>query len=191
MPGQYYDQETGTFYNYFRDYDPTIGRYIQSDPIGLVAGTNTYIYVDGKPLTTFDLRGLRGFDEPAGGGGDSPPSNPYGLCSDNDCPFPMKLFHRGICDNQPGTCASSMHAAGISGPYFGHTGTYSKSCLLLLGLGFKATSSVALTVGLNRAAGAGIPGAAGAAAIGNNPVVIGVGAAFALDALFEHCKCKG
>ena len=33
FPGQYYDSETGTHYNYFRDYDPTTGRYIESDPI--------------------------------------------------------------------------------------------------------------------------------------------------------------
>jgi hypothetical protein len=83
-----------------------------------------------------------------------------------------------------------MHAAGIPGPYFGHTGTYSKSCLLLFGIGVKATSSVALTMGFNSAAGAGIPGAAGAAAIANNPVVITAGAVFGLDKLFEHCKCK-
>jgi RHS repeat-associated protein len=58
FPGQYYDAETAKHYNYFRDYDPAIGRYIQSDPIGLRGGRNTYIYVRNKPLAKIDPRGL-------------------------------------------------------------------------------------------------------------------------------------
>jgi RHS repeat-associated protein len=58
FPGQYADRETNLNYNYFRDYDPAIGRYIQSDPIGLEGGINTYGYGDGKPTMLDDPFGL-------------------------------------------------------------------------------------------------------------------------------------
>jgi RHS repeat-associated protein len=57
LPGQLYDAETGLNYNYYRDYDPVIGRYFESDPIGLEGGVNTYAYVRGSPLAYIDSRG--------------------------------------------------------------------------------------------------------------------------------------
>jgi RHS repeat-associated protein len=51
FPGQIYDSQAGLHQNYFRDYDPAIGRYVESDPIGLAAGVNTYSYVGSNPLT--------------------------------------------------------------------------------------------------------------------------------------------
>ena len=57
--GQYFDSETGLHQNRFRDYWPASGRYIESDPIGLLGGINTYGYVGSKPLWLIDPDGLQ------------------------------------------------------------------------------------------------------------------------------------
>jgi RHS repeat-associated protein len=59
FPGQYYMAETGLMYNYFRDYDPQTGRYLESDPIGLRGGSySTYVYAASSPVMYVDQFGL-------------------------------------------------------------------------------------------------------------------------------------
>jgi RHS repeat-associated protein len=58
LPGQYYDQETGLHYNYYRYYDPSNGRYVTPDPIGLEGGINLFTYVAGNPIIRIDPLGL-------------------------------------------------------------------------------------------------------------------------------------
>jgi RHS repeat-associated protein len=58
FPGQIFDGQAGLQQNGFRDYDPAIGRYAESDPIGLFGETNTYAYVTSNPMILADPFGL-------------------------------------------------------------------------------------------------------------------------------------
>jgi RHS repeat-associated protein len=66
FPGQLYDQEDNLYYNYFRNYEPTLARYVQSDPIGMEGGLGTYTYVDDGPLVDTDPKGQGRFTKQCG-----------------------------------------------------------------------------------------------------------------------------
>lgn len=68
------DAETGSHYNYFRDYEPQTGRYVQSDPVGLEGGANTFLYANANPLKFVDHLGLSPWR----------PDERWANCSDED-----------------------------------------------------------------------------------------------------------
>jgi RHS repeat-associated protein len=57
FPGQWFQSESGLHQNWMRDYDPTTGRYLQADPLGLVDGASVYGYVGQSPGNSFDITG--------------------------------------------------------------------------------------------------------------------------------------
>jgi RHS repeat-associated protein len=70
--------ERNLVYNIYRDYDPALGRYVESDPLGIEPSPNTYVYVGSNPLGLSDPGGLA----PAPNGNYSPGFTPQdGICT--------------------------------------------------------------------------------------------------------------
>lgn len=114
LPGQVYESRTGLNYNYFRDYDPQVGRYVESDPIGLLGGLNTYSYVDGNPVSAIDAMGLcwsnaRAIGHFYGGGGQAVSVQQIGCSSQIDSRVqPQRNIWKTRVENAARTKATSM-----------------------------------------------------------------------------------
>jgi RHS repeat-associated protein len=61
FPGQYFLIEDGLHYNWYRHYDPTIGRYIQPDPLRTINGPSLYAYAGSNAIEAVDPFGLFAF----------------------------------------------------------------------------------------------------------------------------------
>ena len=117
FPGQRRDKETGNWHNWMRDYSPLVGRFIQSDPLGLEVGLNTYAYVGSMPLRYSDPTGLETYQcrRPLGGlPGDNQRSGPdiWG----------NPLFHQYSCTRDPATGKLVCGGQGFAGSWWSSPG---------------------------------------------------------------------
>lgn len=89
-------------YNYFRDYEPQTGRYVESDPIGLRGGVSTYAYVESRPVLEVDPRGLQTWK-----------------CERDARNLPPPITHAFLCTTNPNKKDSPLRPCGGQAPSCG------------------------------------------------------------------------
>ncbi|MGZ5780526.1 MAG: Ig-like domain-containing protein, partial [Burkholderiaceae bacterium] len=113
--GQYFDAETGLYQNRYRDYDPSTGRYVESDLIGMHGGVNTYGYVNGNPLSLVDPYGLFGMaDMPT-----LPQGFVDGVAGFGDAFVVSKMIRDRYGIGSVNTCSSAYKGGEVAGTLWG------------------------------------------------------------------------
>ncbi|MEW6079368.1 MAG: right-handed parallel beta-helix repeat-containing protein [Thermodesulfobacteriota bacterium] len=106
FPGQYYDEETGLHYNWWRYYEPGTGRYLRTDPNGVEGGVNFYVYASSEPINHFDSEGL----ETCGSGWNEAlvPDNPFNFQFSDCCVAHDECY--GTCGNSQRQCDDNFES---------------------------------------------------------------------------------